>query len=80
MFHQVQSFLGEYKSIDINTITMQSSLTLDLGLTSFDVIEVCAYLEDMFQVEFSDEILPELSSVGDLILHLESLKRVGDSE
>ena len=78
MFRQIQSFLGEYKSIDVDSITMQSSLTLDLGLTSYDVIEVCAYLEDMLQVEISDEVLPELSSVGDLILHLENLKSTGN--
>ena len=54
---------------------MQSSLTMDLGLTSYDIVEVCAYMEDILQVEISDEILPDLSTVGDLVIHLESLKK-----
>ena len=73
LFSQIQSFFGEHKNLDPHTITMQSSLTLDLGLTSYDVIEICAYLEDLFQVEISDDILPDLSSVGDLVYYLESL-------
>ena len=74
MFEKVQSFISEYKNIDATDITMQSSLTLDLGLTSYDIIEACAYLEDQFQVEISDEVIPCLSSVGDLVLHLSPLR------
>ena len=80
MFDQVRTFLGEYKNIDADSITMESLLVLEIGLTSYDVIEVCAYLEDMFQVEISDEILPELSSVGDLVLHIESQKNADECD
>ena len=73
MFKQVQSFISEYKNINANTITMNSSLTLDLGLTSYDIIEVCAYLEDMLQIEISDEALSSLNTVGDLVNYLESV-------
>ena len=73
MFKQVQSFISEYKNINASTITMNSSLTLDLGLTSYDIIEVCAYLEDMLQIEISDEVLSNLSTVGDLVTYLESI-------
>lgn len=72
MFKQVQSFISEYKSIAANTITMESSLALDLGLTSYDIIEICAYLEDMFQIEISDEVLSDLFTVGDLVNYVES--------
>ena len=80
MFDLLKTFLSEYKNIDKDTVTMQSSLTLDLGLTSYDIVEVCAYMEDILQVEISDEILPGLSSVGDLVLHIESLKNAGDCD
>ena len=73
MFKMVQSFISEYKNINENMISMGSSLTLDLGLTSFDIIEVSAYLEDILQVEISDEIIPDLYSVGDLVVYLESI-------
>lgn len=71
MFEQIRDFFSEYKNIAAKNITMQSSLVLDLGLTSYDIIEVCAYLEDMFSVEISEEILPNLSTVGDLVTYIE---------
>lgn len=74
MFSQVQSFLSDYKNLHASAITMQSSFTLDLGLTSYDLIEMCAYLEDQFQVEIADEVLPTLTTVGDLVHYLEKEK------
>jgi acyl carrier protein len=50
---------------------MQSSFTLDLGMTSYDLIEMCALLEEQFQVEIEDEVLPTLESVGNLVHYLE---------
>ena len=73
MFKQVQSFISKYKNIDADTIGMESSFTLDLGLTSYDIIEVCAYLEDQLDIEIPDEIIPYLCSAGDLTIHLERL-------
>ena len=73
MFRQVQSLISDYKNINARTITMNSTLTLDLGLTSYDIIEVCAYLEDMLQIEMSDEVLSNLQTVGDLVIYLESI-------
>ena len=71
MFNQVKSFLCDYKNIDAGTITMLSSLSLDLGFTSYDIIEMCAHLEELLHIEISDEILSSMTSVGDLVFYLE---------
>ena len=72
MFKQVQAFISEYKNIDASNIAMESSLSFDLGLTSYEIIEVCAYLEDLLHVEIADEIISDLYSAGDLVVYLEN--------
>ena len=74
MFSQVQSFLADYKNIDADTITMESSFTVDLGLTSYDLIEMCVHIENRFGVEIADDALPVMSRVADLVTYLETEK------
>lgn len=51
-------------------ITEKSYLGSDLGLSSFDVVEVVCELEDAFNIEISDQDIRKFVSVAEIIEYL----------
>lgn len=70
MFEQVKVILEQYT--DGAEITEQSTLMADLGLTSFDVVDIIAAFEDTFGIEIADRDISKFGCVKDI---LEYLKR-----
>ena len=48
------------------TLTENSELVADLGLSSIDVMEMIVEIEDHFDISIPLNILPDISTVGDL--------------
>ncbi|TLQ38481.1 acyl carrier protein [Ruoffia tabacinasalis] len=46
----------------------------DLGADSLDVVELVMELEDQFNIQFDDERIEELSTVGDAVRYIDELK------
>lgn len=46
----------------------------DLGADSLDVVELVMELEDHFNIQFDDERIEELSTVGDAVRYIDELK------
>lgn len=69
MLEKVKKILSEYTSE--KEITPQSVLTVDLGLSSFDLVSLIADFEDKFDIEISDRDIHKLGTVGDIIDYLE---------
>lgn len=70
MFEQVRNIIATYKRIDPNTITMESSLVKDLGLSSLDLVSLVTIFEDTFEVELAEEAIPQISKVADIVEYL----------
>ena len=68
MFEQVKSILEQYT--DNKVITEQSTLEADLGLTSFDVVEVVVAFEDTFDIEIADRDISKFVCVKDILEYL----------
>ena len=66
MFEQIKEILTKYVSPEIE-ITETSTLTSDLGLSSFDLMEIVADFEDKFDVEVADRDIRKLTKVQDII-------------
>lgn len=56
-------------------ITLNSKLVEDLGADSLDVIELVMAFEDEFGVALPDEEVQKMVTVGDVIKHINSLKK-----
>lgn len=69
MFEKVKKILLQYT--EVTDINETSVLQADLGLSSFDVVEIVTDFEEVFQVEIPDCILPKFISVGDIVEYLE---------
>ena len=66
MFEQVKEILAKYVSPDIE-ITENSTLTSDLGLSSFDLVEIVTDFEGKFDVEIADRDIRKLTKVKDIV-------------
>ncbi len=69
MFEKVVEILMEH--VEADSITPESTLIGDLGLSSLDVVNVVVAFEDTFDIEIPDRIIPELITVADIVNYLE---------
>ena len=67
MLDKIREYLHENYDIDKDAVSEESELGNDLELTSFQLVEICAELEDEFDVEISEEDLPGIITIGDLM-------------
>lgn len=68
MFERVIAILTQYT--DIQKINEFSLLNADLGLSSFDVVEIVTEFEDAFGIEIPDRDIPKFICVGDIVKYL----------
>lgn len=66
MLDKIIDILSGYSECDKSEITRDSSLVVDLGLTSLDVLKVVVNLEEEFGIEFDEDEVAEITTVGDL--------------
>ena len=72
VFEKLKKAIGEtMPEIDINSVTMDSSLKNDLGLDSLLTMMISIVVEEEFGFEIEDEDLREFITVGDVVKYLE---------
>ena len=75
MFEKIRSIISEQLSIDdVDTITLDTSLTEDLEADSLDAVEVIMALEDEFGIEIPDEEAEHFKTIGDIWKFIENNK------
>ena len=65
-FEKMREIIAETLNCDLEKVTMEASLTDDLGADSLAAVELSMALEEEFDVTIADEDLPNLKTVGDL--------------
>lgn len=75
MFERLIAVLAEYISVDAKKIDTDSSLRMDLGLNSLDLVNLAVSVENEFGVDISDRDLSIMKTVGDMLYHLEHADR-----
>jgi acyl carrier protein len=72
--HEVRALIAEHLGVDVERVTDDAHLTNDLGAHWFDRLELMLAVEDQFaDVEITDAEADQISVVGDLIRHVESV-------
>ena len=72
MLDQLQALLK--KNYNIGNISAETNIKTDLGLTSFDFINLIALIEDTFDVELEEEKYQSIHTAGELIAYIEEVK------
>ncbi|TWI76775.1 acyl carrier protein [Desulfobotulus alkaliphilus] len=70
---KVRKVIAEKLDVDIDEVVPEASLVEDLGADSLDLVELMMSMEDIFDVDISDEQAEKLRKVKDVIEFLEAL-------
>ncbi len=71
MLDKLTKLIREQTGNDNISITRETVLLADLGLSSFDLINLVCVLEDEFEVEIPDRVIGGFKTVGDVINYME---------
>lgn len=66
MNEKILQILAEIAVADAASISENTRLADDLGLTSFDLADVVVSIEDEYGVSIPDEVFPTLHTAGDV--------------
>jgi acyl carrier protein len=66
-FEKIKEILAEQLGVDEDDITMDSSLTDDLGADSLDLVELVMAMEEEFDIEIPDEEAETIVTVADAV-------------
>ncbi len=68
------SIIKEQLDVEDDAITMEASITEDLGADSLDVVDLVMSIEDEFELEIPDEAVENIKTVGDIVKYIEQNK------
>lgn len=72
VFEQVRDVIVDTISCDEEEVTMEASITDDLGCDSLDAVELNMAFEDAFDITISDEDMAQMKTVGDVVNYIEA--------
>lgn len=67
---KVKAIIVDKLGVDIDSITLESSFTNDLGADSLDTVELIMQFEEEFGVTIPDEDAEKIATVGDAMDYL----------
>jgi len=71
MLEKLKEFLAENYDMKADDITLQSEIGNDLGISSFQLVEMCSQLEEEFEIEINEDEMTNIITIGDLIALIE---------
>lgn len=72
VFEKVRTLLVGQLGVDEDKVTMEASISDDLGADSLDVVDLIMSLEEEFDVEIPDEDVENMKTVGDVVKYIEA--------
>ncbi|MBC8570245.1 acyl carrier protein [Zongyangia hominis] len=72
VLEKVREILCDQLDVDEEQVTMEASITDDLGADSLDVVDLVMSIEEEFDLEFPDEEVENIKTVGDIVKYIES--------
>ena len=71
MLDKLIDIIREYMDDNSIEITENTILIADLGLSSFDLVQLASIVEDELDVEIPDRMIKNFKTVGDVIAFLD---------
>ena len=71
VFDKIKKILVDQLDADEDAVTMEASITDDLGADSLDIADIVMSIEEEFDVEVLDDQLQNIKVVGDIVKYIE---------
>ena len=72
VFDKIKDIIVEQLDVEEDAVTMEASITEDLGADSLDVVDLVMSIEESFDVEIPDEEVENIKTVGDTVKYIEN--------
>ena len=72
VFEKVREILVDQLDVEEDAVTMDASITGDLGADSLDIVDLVMSLEEEFDTEIQDEEIENIKTVGDIVKYIEN--------
>ena len=72
VFDKIKDIFVEQLDVEEDAVTMEASITEDLGADSLDVVDLVMSIEESFDVEIPDEEVENIKTVGDIVKYIEN--------
>lgn len=72
VFDKIKDIIVEHLDVEEDAVTMEASITDDLGADSLDVVDLVMSIEESFDVEIPDEEVENIKTVGDIVKYIEN--------
>ena len=72
VLEKVREILCDQLDVEEEQVTLDASITDDLGADSLDVVDLVMSIEEEFDLEFPDEEVENIKTVGDIVKYIES--------
>ena len=72
VFDKVSEIIVDQLECEKDEVTMEASITEDLGADSLDVVDLVMSIEESFDVEIPDEDVEGIKTFGDMLKYIES--------
>lgn len=66
-FLKIRVIIAEQLDIDLEDITLETSIVDDLKADSLDVVELVMAFEDEFEIKIDDDVLEKIQTVEDIL-------------
>jgi|HubBroStandDraft_6_1064221.scaffolds.fasta_scaffold2427925_1 acyl carrier protein len=73
VFEKVKKTIVEQLGVEESEVTMDASITDDLGADSLDQVELVMALETEFNLDIPDEEAEKIKTVGDAVKYIEEV-------
>lgn len=71
--HKVREIIADHLGLSEEEITLESSLSADLGVDSLDLVELFLSLEEEFGNDIPEEVADAFETVQNIVDYLQSL-------
>lgn len=72
VFDKIKDIIVEQLDVEEDAVTMEASITDDLGADSLDVVDLVMSIEESFDVEIPDEEVENIKTVGNIVKYIEN--------
>ena len=72
VFEKLKDIICDYFEIEEEEFTSDASFLMDFGFDELDMVDLSMDIEDVFEIEVTEDDLEKIATVGDMVKFVEN--------